>query len=85
MRKILLSRAGQMTIEMMLIAVLMTGVAISISKYARSSGFMASLVEGPWTRIQGMIEDGVWMPSAQSKSFHPNLKKRHASEKGDPA
>lgn len=77
-----LGQAGQMTIEMILIMTILLGVAISVSELARSSGFMASLVEEPWSVVQGMIENGVWVNAADAKALHPNLRKRHGTPEG---
>jgi hypothetical protein len=76
---------GQMTVEMILIATILVSVALAFSQQARSSGFLASMVEGPWKPLQGMIEDGVWMKAGDlSKGYHPNQVGRHGSDDGDP-
>lgn len=75
---------GQMTIEMILIMIILTSVAITFTKAARDNAYLASMVEGPWVYLQGMIEDGVWAKAGGSKSSHPNLVDRHASHRGDP-
>jgi hypothetical protein len=76
------NQRGQMTIEMILILVLLLSVALSISKASQSSGWMASLVSGPWKPLQGMIEDGVWVNAGASKSMHPTMLSRHGSYEG---
>jgi hypothetical protein len=78
------NQKGQMTIEMVLIVVLLTGIAMTISKSMRSNNVMSTLIEGPWLPIRGMIEDGVWMKPADAKLHHPNLLSRHATVIGDP-
>lgn len=76
------SQTGQMTIEAILMAIILTSVAMALSRTARESGFVASLVEGPWKPIQGMIEDGVWVRAGASKAYNPHLKDRHGSFEG---
>ena len=78
-----LKEAGQMTIEMILIMILLISVALSLSNFAKDRGFAASMVEGPWTVVQGMIESGVWKKAPDAKNYHPNLLSRHASERGN--
>jgi hypothetical protein len=74
---------GQITIEAILILAILTGVAIYATKYMRTNQVLASVVEGPWQPVRGMIEDGVWMKAGDSKAQHPNLRKRHGTVKGD--
>lgn len=75
---------GQMTLEMILIAIILTGIAISFSNAAKSNGYLASLVEGPWLHVRGMIEDGVWVAAGDnSKALNPHHLSRHASYEGD--
>lgn len=74
---------GQMTIEMMLLAIIFVGVAMGVSNYAKSTGMMATLIESPWLPLQGMIEDGVWVKAGESKTRHPNLLGRHGTALGD--
>ena len=79
------SQAGQMSIEMMLIAIIMTAVAMGVSKYMRSNDIAATLVEGPWKPLQGMIEDGVWMKAGSTAhAVNPGIRaKRHSTADGD--
>ena len=78
------SQSGQMTMEAMLLMTVFLMVALSVHKRAISNGWVQTLVEGPWTHVQGMIEDGVWMKAgATSKAMHPSLLSRKGSVDGD--
>ena len=79
----LLNQAGQATMEAVLILVVMISLVIKISSYAAENGFIRKVVEGPWGTVRGMIEDGVWVNCANSKSMHPNQFERHQSRRGD--
>lgn len=83
MKRFALSQAGQATMEAVLLTVVVAIVATMISNYARSSGMMADIVEGPWAPMRGMIENGVWVRYNESKAMHPNHLARHQSKKGD--
>ena len=74
---------GQATMEAVLIIVVITALAMKISSYAKSSGFVRQIVEGPWSPIRGMIEDGVWEKHTASKVLNPTHIKRHQSRDGD--
>jgi hypothetical protein len=74
---------GQMTIEMVLIMTFLLSATIAGTKLMRDHEVLATLVEGPWAHIRGMIEDGVWVPSGKSKAFNPSIKSRHRSFEGD--
>jgi hypothetical protein len=73
------AQAGQLTIEMILLTLVMLGVALTISNEAKKYGLVASLVEGPWQPMQGMIENGVWKNSADAKAYHPGGIARHGT------
>lgn len=80
---ILLKQAGQATMEGVLLTVLVVAVAGSVSSYARSEGLLAKIVEGPWSPMRGMIENGVWVRYNDSKTLHPNHRARHQSRQGE--
>ena len=79
------SERGQMTIEIMLLMAVFLMVGLSVQQTAIQKGWVKGMIEGPWTRIQGMIEDGVWMNAGASKAYHPSLISRKGSLKGDPS
>ncbi len=74
---------GQMTIEMLLIAILLLSFVLAVSKVFQEKNLLASVVEGPQTYLQGMAENGVWKPAKVANSEHPNLHQRHISLQGD--
>jgi hypothetical protein len=81
-----LGERGQITLEAILILAILTGVAVYSTKYMRSEKILASIVEGPWLPVRGMIEDGVWKNAGDSKNYNPNLLlKRHGTVQGEPA
>jgi hypothetical protein len=77
------NQKGQLTIEAILIMTVLTSIAISFSRFAKSNNLVASVVEGPWRPIQGMIEDGVWETGDKAKSHHPSNRSRHSSNQGE--
>lgn len=80
---LLFENAGQASMEAVLILLIVTILAIQISSLAKSEGLMRNVVEGPWSSIRGMVEDGVWVRHTDSKSLHPNHRARHQSRQGD--
>lgn len=82
----ILSQRGQMTVELILITIVVTGIALAIGKYFKDNNLIPDLIQGPWkNRMAGMIENGVWGPAADTMALHPNLLKRHSSLRGDGA
>ncbi|HVK61795.1 MAG TPA: hypothetical protein VM432_09610 [Bdellovibrionales bacterium] len=74
---------GQMTIEMVLILTILLGAAVGVTRAMKSNQVLAAIVEGPWASMQGMIEDGVWVPAGKSKASHPTMRSRHRSFEGE--
>lgn len=77
------SNGGQATMEAVLIMIVIAMIATKISSVFKDRGLLAGVVEGPWSPIRGMIEDGVWKKHTISKPMHPNHKRRHQSVQGD--
>jgi len=77
------SRAGQSTVEMVLLVWALFFVTILIFKTLRNQGVVSQLVDGPWSVMAGMIENGVWGSPAKTKIVHPNYLRRHISMKGE--
>lgn len=80
--KRLRNQNGQLTMEAVLILAIFSSLALFVMKTARTQGWAASVVEGPWGTIRGMIEDGVWQNAKDSKANHPGQFKRHHSHQG---
>ena len=73
-----------MTMEMMLLMMVFLMVALAVHKSAVSNAWVQALVEGPWSHVQGVIEDGVWYKvGPTSKAYHPSLLSRKGSVNGD--
>jgi hypothetical protein len=77
--KSLLSKRGVATMEAVLLMIIFTSVALMFSNRATERGFMRDIVQGPWSPIRGMIEDGVWQRHNASKTGHPNNFSRRQS------
>ena len=76
------NQKGQMTLEAVLIVTFLVTLTVFISNQIQSRQFLQSLVERPWTFLQGMIENGVWAPTQESKQLHPNDLLGHGSPRG---
>jgi hypothetical protein len=76
------SQKGQVIIESVLLIVVMLGLWVFLSKTFISSKYMKKLMQdGPWPRLSGMIEAGVWDSPSNAKRFHPNNLDRGASKR----
>ncbi|MDX9731148.1 MAG: hypothetical protein RBT63_05200 [Bdellovibrionales bacterium] len=73
---------GQATMEAVLLMIVFVSIGLKLSNIAKEQGFLRNIVEGPWSPMRGMIEDGVWMRHTISKSQHPNQIDRHQSTAG---
>ncbi len=71
--RILRSERGQMTVELVLLAIVALTIALVTSRYFREKQVLKTLVGGPWGYIRTMNEFGVWAPSKQAAmASHPN-------------
>lgn len=73
MRRILKNRRGQFVVEGILLSVILVGVLMLLTKKIREGKVVTKMVTGPWTKVAGMTENGVWDeagPAARKK--HPN-------------
>jgi hypothetical protein len=52
--KRLRSQSGQLTIEAILIMTILTSLSIYTSRFIKSNGLVADLVEGPWKQHPSM-------------------------------
>lgn len=78
MKSVLRQQKGQVTIEAVLLMVIMLAVSTYTHRAMSSGEFLSKLVAGPWSYVQGMISNGVWM-AGNSNSLHPNRFQRRAS------
>lgn len=63
---------GQFVIEAVLIMTVTLGFFMWGSKKLRDDKFLANLIGGPWEKVSGMIEAGVWEPPSKARNLHPN-------------
>ncbi len=78
-----LNQKGQFLIEAVLLMIVMASLTILLTSKLREMDYVKKLVAGPWPYLAGVIENGVWMASDQSRSLHPNHKDRNVSFFGD--
>ncbi|WP_413576527.1 hypothetical protein ACLVWU_00630 [Bdellovibrio sp. HCB290] len=73
------NRKGQLVIEAVLLMVVMVGIFVASMNALRGSNFLAKMVTGPWDRVAGMMESGVWSPAKDARQKHPNQRNRGIS------
>ncbi len=78
------NQAGQMTVEMVVLAAIMVMFVNFISKKFDELSLLEGMTLNPWTTyISGMIENGVWGRPDQTIKDHPHGFKRHSSVQGE--
>ena len=77
------NNSGQLTVEAVVILSVLVSVMFAGSRALREKRILASLVQQPWSYVAGMIENGMWQPTAQGRNKHPNHITRHGSPQGD--
>jgi hypothetical protein len=77
--KRLRSNQGQMTIEAVLILVIGVAFAKVAMDSIKNQELLSQMVSGPWSYVQGMVQNGVWAPANQGSAAHPNVFGRRAS------
>ena len=64
------NQRGQMTIE----AVLLLVIALAFAKVGtgaiKDQDFLRKMVSGPWSYLQGMIQNGVWAEGTTGNDIH---------------
>lgn len=73
------SNSGQFVVEAVLLMIVTISLIIYATKYARDNHWMANLIAGPWKKVAGMLETGVWEDPSTAKGKHPNRLDRHRS------
>jgi hypothetical protein len=82
MKKLKSNQKGQVIIESILLLVVFMSLWVYFAKLFNNSNLMRSLMaDGPWPRLSGMIESGVWETPSKAKTLHPNNLDRGASKK----
>ena len=70
---------GQSAIEAVLLIVIFVSITATVAREFKESEVIAELISGPWKRLDGMIQNGVWQPVKEGNELHPNRFKRHVS------
>ncbi|QDK43778.1 MULTISPECIES: hypothetical protein [unclassified Bdellovibrio] len=70
------NQKGQFVIEAVLLMIVMVGIFVASMNALRDSKFLSKLVSGPWERVAGMMESGVWAPAKEARQQHPNQRDR---------
>lgn len=78
-----MNKKGQGTVEMILMMSVAMAVTIAVAKYFRDKELLSQMMNGPWTQLTGMIENGTWGPANKVHLSHPNYLRRHISLLGD--
>jgi hypothetical protein len=73
------NQKGQMTIEAVLLLVIFVAMFKMVQQSIKDKNFLSNMVSGPWTYVQGMIQNGVWAPGDAGAATHPNIFGRRAS------
>ena len=77
--KLIKNNKGQTMVEGILLLVVFITIALTVSNQFKDNQFLAQIVSGPWDRLDGMIQNGVWQEAEAGRANHPNLNKRHVS------
>lgn len=67
---------GQFVIEAVLMMTVTIGFFLWGTNELRERKVLAKLVEGPWSRVAGMLEAGVWEKPEEARKLHPNQFRR---------
>ncbi|KYG66833.1 hypothetical protein AZI86_07300 [Bdellovibrio bacteriovorus] len=76
MKRLVSNNRGQFLIETVLLMVLTIGLFIGASNFLREKKILSKMIGGPWEKVSGMIEAGVWASPDQARTKHPNQIKR---------
>ena len=74
-----MNKKGQVMIEYILLVGMLIFLFSFISSQFQDQNVLARLVSGPWSQLQGMIENGVWGTPQATKGQHPGHLLRHVS------
>ena len=72
MKNLITNKNGQFVIEGVLLMVVTIGAFLWATNQIREGKFLAKMVGGPWEKVSGMIEAGVWKSPAEARALHPN-------------
>lgn len=63
---------GQFVIEAVLMMIVTIGFFLWGTNQLREGNVLAQLIEGPWSKVAGMLESGVWENPEAGRKLHPN-------------
>ncbi|UYL10442.1 hypothetical protein B9G69_007595 [Bdellovibrio sp. SKB1291214] len=78
-KSLVANRKGQFVIEAVLLMIVMLGIFMASMSQLRESKFLAKMITGPWDKVAGMMESGVWLSAKDARQKHPNQKDRSIS------
>jgi hypothetical protein len=67
---------GQFLIEAVLLMVFSVSLLLFGLKQMQDGKVMENLISGPWKKVAGMIESGVWETADKAAAKHPNQRSR---------
>lgn len=70
------NQKGQFLIEGLLLLIILMGVFVMFSQWVQETKQMSKLISGPWDKLAGMTENGVWEEPEASRKKHPNTYRR---------
>ena len=79
-----LNNRGQMAVEMVLLTVVGVGmIFMAMEVLKREESVASRFILGPWKKISGMMESGVWEESQAARGKHPGHFKRMYGVEGE--
>lgn len=72
MNRTTLNNKGQFVIETVLMMIVTIGFFLWGTNQLREGKFLAKMIGGPWQKVSGMIESGVWEAPDTARKQHPN-------------
>ena len=73
------NQSGQMILETILILTILMAITITTASQLKKNETFAKMMSGPWLKLSGMIQNGVWMEPSKSNAYHPSQSSRAAS------
>ena len=77
--KLIKNNKGQTVVEGVLLLVVFVTIALTVSNQFKDNELVAQIVSGPWQRLDGLIQGGVWKDANTALEEHPNQNYRHVS------
>lgn len=79
MKRAVSNQKGQFVIETVLMMLITVGLFLFGMNQLREGKFLAKLISGPWQKVAGMIEAGVWEEPSTARQMHPGQHDRSLS------